>query len=191
MKDRGEWWFLHLIQRPQYISPWSKIYQLTLWTYLYNKKCDRKYPEGWIGLNRAFQGGNERRERGGVNLHAPGRQYIVHRCPIDITKPGGSQWGLQGSKNATTARGLTRCHTELQMTTHQWKESPSVVHGMYVDSMRVIWDTVMVGKISTRGTGGEDNKNMKNKEETYQSIQCDILVSWNVYNMSLSNWGQL
>jgi hypothetical protein len=35
----------------------------------------------------------------------------------------------------------------------------------------------MVGKISTRGTGGEDNKNMKNEEETYQSIQCDILVS--------------
>jgi hypothetical protein len=46
---------------------------------------------------------------------------------------------------------------------------------------------VIVGKISTRGTGGEDNKNIKNKEETYQSIQCDILVSWNVYNMSLSN----
>jgi hypothetical protein len=77
------------------------------------------------------------------------------------------------------------------MATHQWKEDTSVVQGVYMDSMRVIWDTVMVGKISTRGTGGEDNKNMKNEEETYQSIQCDILVSWNVYNMSLSNWEQL
>jgi len=35
----------------------------------------------------------------------------------------------------------------------------------------------MVGKISTRRTGGEDNKNMKNEEETYQSIPCDILVA--------------
>jgi len=33
----------------------------------------------------------------------------------------------------------------------------------------------MVGKISTRGTGRKAIKNMKNKEETYQSIQSDIL----------------
>jgi hypothetical protein len=70
-------------------------------------------------LNRAFQGGNGEKERGGASLHAPGHQYIVHRCPINITKPGESQWGLQGSKNATTARGLTRGHTELQMATYQ------------------------------------------------------------------------
>jgi hypothetical protein len=57
--------------------------------------------------------------RGGVNRRAQGHQYIVHRCHINITKPGESQLGLQGSKNATTARGLTRGHTELQMATHQ------------------------------------------------------------------------
>jgi hypothetical protein len=30
MKGRGAWWFLYLVQRPQNISPWSKIYQPTL-----------------------------------------------------------------------------------------------------------------------------------------------------------------
>jgi len=175
IKGMGAWWFLHLIQRPKYISPWSKIYQLTLWTYLYNKKCDIKYPGGWIGLNRAFQGGNERREREGVNLHAPGRQYIVHGCPIDITKPGGSQWGLQGSKNATTERGLTRCHTELQTATHQWKEDTRVVQGEYMNSMRVIWDTVMDGKISTRGTGGKTTKTWKIKRRLTRAYNA---ISW-------------
>ena len=175
MEDRGGWWFLHLIQRPQYISPWSKIYQLTLLTSLYNKKCDRKYLVSWIGLDRAFQGVNEGKERGSVSLHAQGYQYIVNRCAINITKQGKSQLGLQSSQNATTARGLTRGHIDLQIATHQWKEDPSVVRGVYMDYIGVVWDTVMVGKISTRGTGRKAIKNMKNKEETYQSVQSDIL----------------
>jgi hypothetical protein len=54
-----------------------------------------------------------------VNLHVPEHHHIVHRCPLNISEPGESQWGLQGSKNATTARGLARGHTELLMATHQ------------------------------------------------------------------------
>jgi hypothetical protein len=34
----------------------------------------------------------------------------------------------------------------------------------------------MVEKIITRGTGKKTTENMKNKEESYQSIQCNILV---------------
>jgi hypothetical protein len=73
-----------------------------------------------------------------VNIHAPEHQYIVNECPLNISKPGESQWGLQGSKNATTARGFTRGHTKLQMATHQLKERPSVVQGVYMDYTRVI-----------------------------------------------------
>ena len=36
-----------------------------------------------------LEGGNERREREGVNLYAPGHEYIVHRCAMDVTKQGG------------------------------------------------------------------------------------------------------
>jgi hypothetical protein len=68
-----------------------------------------------LGLNRVFQGENGGKGRGGVNLHAPEHQYIVNRCHMSILKPGESQWVLQGSKNATTARGLTRHEEE----THQ------------------------------------------------------------------------
>jgi hypothetical protein len=77
------------------------------------------------------------------------------------------------------------------MATYQWKENPSVVHRVYMDYIRVVWDTVMVGKIGTRGTGGKTTKTWKNKEEIYQSIQCDILVPYIVSNMYLSDWEQL
>ena len=52
-------------------------------------------------------------------LLVPNHQYNVYRYPVDIGIAGKSQLALQSSQNATTARGLTRGHTELQITTHQ------------------------------------------------------------------------
>lgn len=76
--------------------------------------------------------------RGGGDLHVPKNQYIVHRCPMNITQPGKSQWGPQGSKNATRARGLTKGQTELQITTHQSKENQSGVQRVYLSNIRVV-----------------------------------------------------
>jgi len=45
----------------------------------------------------------------------------------------------------------------------------------------------MVKKMITWWNREEGNKNMKNKEETYQSIQCDILALYSASNMYLSN----
>jgi len=54
-----------------------------------------------------------------VILLVSNHQYNVYRYPVDIGIVGKSQLGLQSSQNATTARGLTRGHTELQIITHQ------------------------------------------------------------------------
>jgi len=48
MKDRGAWWLLHLIQGPQYISLWLKIFVLYIIIYLYIKESEIRE------LGRAF-----------------------------------------------------------------------------------------------------------------------------------------
>ena len=105
-------------------------------------------------------------------LLVPNHQYNVYRYPIDIVIAGKSQLGLQSSQNATTARGLTRGHTELH---YSYNYSP--VKG---EPKRCSWSVYGLYKGYLRYCNGrendylrnreEGNKNMKNKEETYREV---------------------
>ena len=53
-----------------------------------------------------LEGGNERREREGVNLHAPGHEYIVHRCAMDVTKQGGGSMRAPGEQKCDDSMGI-------------------------------------------------------------------------------------